>query len=64
MGDDSKEVKVGSLIAILAEQGEDWKQIKNSYISSTLAPTNTKHQEPTTSAPHVSDTHSLSGRPQ
>ena len=30
MGNDSKDVKVGSLIGILAEPGEDWKSIQSS----------------------------------
>jgi hypothetical protein len=35
MGDDSKDVAVGSLIAVLAELGEDWKQIQSLSFSSS-----------------------------
>lgn len=30
VGDDSSDVQVGSLIALLAESGEDWKNVKSS----------------------------------
>ncbi len=35
MGDNSKDVKVGSLIALLAEHGEDWKSVREATKSST-----------------------------
>ena len=37
MGDNSKDVKVGSLIALLAEHGEDWKSVREATKSSTTA---------------------------
>lgn len=37
MGDDSKEVRVGSLIGILAEPGEDWKLVRDQALSHPAA---------------------------
>lgn len=37
MGDNSKDVKVGSLIALLAEHGEDWKSVREATKSSTTS---------------------------
>lgn len=41
VGDDSSDVQVGSLIALLAESGEDWKNVQDSEtskISSEISP--------------------------
>lgn len=37
MGDDSSDIQVGSLIALLAESGEDWKNIQSSQPSKVVA---------------------------
>lgn len=62
MGDDSKDVPVGSLIAIIAEHGEDWKQIQSSSFSKSSAPPiSGNKQENSVSTAAITDTH-LPGR--
>jgi len=56
MGDDSKDVPVGSLIAVLAEHGEDWKKIQSSSSFSTPFISNNK-EESSVSTAIISDAH-------
>jgi pyruvate/2-oxoglutarate dehydrogenase complex dihydrolipoamide acyltransferase (E2) component len=41
LGDDSKDVKVGTLIALIAESGEDWKAVQSNGSTSSAAVTPT-----------------------
>lgn len=55
MGDDSSDIQVGSLIALLAESGEDWKAIQSSQPSKTstgIQQQPTKSKDPVESLPH------------
>jgi hypothetical protein len=39
LGDDSKDVKVGTLIALIADSGEDWKAVQNKGSASSVVDT-------------------------
>lgn len=46
LGDDSKDVKVGEIIALLAEAGEDWKTVHNREPSATAGSKQDKQPVP------------------
>ena len=52
VGNDSTDVQVGSLIALLAESGEDWKSVQSSQVSQSDVKQDTPQSSTISPAPN------------
>lgn len=63
MGEDSKDIKVGTLIALMVPEGEDWKSVEMpqdlSDPTSDSPSTDTKAETPVQAATKESEGHGL-----